>query len=847
MKIFDKFRRDQSRLRLPTAIADGVVHGPGGTWAVVLIPARSTDNLNTTTILRMTTEGSSDLRRIIPPGAEFQGLILWGIWSGIDYLLEERRPGMRPETVEFIELGASTIDAKRYAKRMVLLAVRMDTAGSKAGSAVATATKVLGTTTVVRDGEAALANTMKKVNSFHERMRNSSFGARPATAQEISWALRRTLRRTVDWVPATNMVTDGQMMRLKATQILPHTDHLEMTTDTGTRYLRMVCPAQGGFPAVDMELPGGEWLKELNIVRQDGDEDDDETSPVEVCIRGRNVPGSEALKRLRDALKLTKEQERGARAGMAEEAPDAVAESHHVLRTRIREVEQGQVGMIEDAPVWIVEGKSLAQLDVRTRTLIDFYGSKGITLWAPEAIQDLLWMETVIGEGPRRVGEFTQFRPWPTLVGSWFHGGSEIGERRGPYLGGNIGSTPGPYRTRLSDAQLENETITTVFVGRSRSGKSTAVMLSVLGQVIVVDSWAALVDLKGDLKGIIAAARSYGVTVTEIVVEDQPDGSMCPFGYVDKVEKAVALAIGNLMLLLRPGSAELNERREALIRRAALEVGDREPHERSTWAIIETLSASDDEATRALGEDLKDLARSNLAGAVVGQPTNETTSLPTTPGLIYFGLESLDWPDEEASQEHWSPEERVSMLVAKAAMSYLTYMSDRVKGISKVVALTELHRMTRYSFGRSFIADLARTGAALDTNLLLDTQACVELVSIKGLIDQISQVHAFRAQSPAEADAQAILLGLEPEQAIRDTQHSWKHGECLTRDRQGRIAPVYFDYMSYELSQLLSTTPKRSQPNQPGVYDDEQETDVHASPLNDDWATDTDDDVEDIA
>ncbi len=69
-------------------------------------------------------------------------------------------------------------------------------------------------------------------------------------------------------------------------------------------------PTETGFPAADLELPGGEWLKTLTILGSE--EDSTPPPPAEVSIRGRNVPQLEAKKRLQSALSLAKEQERTA-------------------------------------------------------------------------------------------------------------------------------------------------------------------------------------------------------------------------------------------------------------------------------------------------------------------------------------------------------------------------------------------------------------------------------------------------------------------------------------------------------------------------------------------------------
>ena len=810
--LISRFRREGDALRPPTALSEGVSHGPDGTWAWVVLPPRSTDERNTTTLVRMTATASNDLRRLIPAGYDFHFKIQWGRYSGDDYFAEEweeaqasYRRGLTEGGEHYNDLCAGRIDQLALPRRMVLLGVRMDVEDvSRTATGVAKAKKMIGSSTDAQTAEAALASTLKRTRGFIDRMADSSFRARAATTQELAWSLRHDLRRTVDWVPATAMATGGQVARLRSTQVVPAAEHVEITTDAGTRYLRMIIPTETGFPNNDLEIPGGEWLKKLDVLR--GDDDDDPAPPAEVSIRGRNVPRIEAMKILRDAFALTKEQKRSAADGVAQEVPDAIADSAEALRERIREIQTGAVGMVEDTPCWIVEADSLAALEDRTARLIDFYGGMGISLWAPPNIQDLLWKETVIGD-KRRVTEFTQFRPISTLVGAWFHGGSQIGTNRGSYLARNQGSTPGPFRNRLSNAQLEGKKVTSVFLGGSGSGKTTGVMLSVIPEVVVVGAWVAFLDWKGDAGGVADVCETYGAQVTRISTSQQASGSMCPFRYVAEPGEAASMTVDNLTMLLPPVKAEAAEK---YLRRAANQVAAYPKRDdMSTAAVIDLLAASEDPAARDLGEELAELAKDVLARPVAGRPELPVRPLPTSAGLVYIRLENVRWPGSKTRRADWKPGHRITMMLVQAVFNYLDYMAAQVKGIPKVLALTELHKITPFDIGKDLVGGIARTGRALDTNLLLDTQACVELLSIEGLAEQVSAVYAFKVESPEEADAQARFLGLEPEQSIRDNQMNRDPGACLARDRDRNIAPIEFDRLSSEIEVALDTKPDR--------------------------------------
>lgn len=799
--------RDDGPLDPPRVMATGMTASPSAVWAWATIPVKATDMVNTATQRQLTADGTSALRRLLPTDTEFHIKVMWRRWDGKLYESEElARIGEHATDTQraYIALGGSRIDANQMPQRLILLGIRLNAEGGKLPEALRSTTRaVAGDGAQVTDSALALTTAAKAAQAWLARMSASVFSARPATVKELAWALRRDLRRTVGWLPDGPLAGRGELARLvSGCYVVPKADHLEVQTDTGISYLRLVTCAQTGFPSTDMELPGGEWLKDLIL---GGEFDTGPVPPIEVSIRGRNIAQRDAVRRLRDSLALTKEQDREAGHGVAQEAPEDVLEARQVLATRLKEVRQGTVGMVEDYPVWIVEGDSLEALDRRTATLIDFYGGRGITLWTPEHVQDLLYKESVLGDR-LRFTDCGQFRPMSTLVGSWFHGGSTLGHNIGPYLAAIIGSTPGPFRYRITDAQLENDAVTTLFLGRTRAGKSTALMLTLLAE-LVYGAVGALTDQKGDLAGIVAACELLGIPCTAVSSDQQASGSMDPFRYVTDPDEAASMAGDFLLQLLRPAARDTAE---SIIKAATNVVAAREDgHKRSSNEVIQLLLASTREEEVRVGRDLAELAKDPNARPVVGPWAPDTPSLKLNRGLLYFRYAGQRLPEPDSDQTTWAPGERVSIMALQAGYAFLTYLTGRVRDVAKVVGLTELHLITAYPFGRALVGRLARTGAALDTNVLLDTQAAAELLQIAGLIDQVSTVFAFRVDSAAEATAQAELLGLQAEPAVIARQQGWRAGQCQVRDRWRQVAPIQFDLMTTALAAALSTTPDR--------------------------------------
>ena len=341
----------------------------------------------------------------------------------------------------------------------------------------------------------------------------------------------------------------------------------------------------------------------------------------------------------------------------------------------------------------------------------------------------------VIGDG-RRVAEFDSFRPMTTLAGAWFHGGSVVGASSGLFLAQNVGSTPGPYLDRLSDAQLEGEAVTTLFLGKTGAGKTTAAALSLIGEA-VMGAFTLMTDFKGDCAGVVKVCELFGVPVTEVSTAGLCSGVMCPFRYVADPDEAKSMVIDLLSLML---SVREDPEAAAHITRAADRVVKLAPSRRSTHQVIVALLEDESEAARALGERLTFLARDPLARAVAGVPDFGAPQLPLRRGLVYVTFRGVRWPGEDVPREQWQQGERLTMMLVGAAFQYITHQAGRVKGIPKVIALTEIHQLTRYPAGRALVGSLARLGRALDVNLLLDTQCVVDLLKVEGIADQVSTV-----------------------------------------------------------------------------------------------------------
>jgi hypothetical protein len=220
------------------------------------------------------------------------------------------------------------------------------------------------------------------------------------------------------------------------------------------------------------------------------------------------------------------------------------------------------------------------------------------------------------------------------------------------------------------------------------------------------------------------------------------------------------------------------------------------------------------ETARELGNTLDVRARQAHLRAVLGPLAPAAQPLMTGRGLVYLGLAGLDLPRHNHDADKWTVTERCSITTFRVSLNYALQQSRNVRQLKKLVSLTELHLITGHPEGRAFVEWLARTGRALQTWLLLDTQAAADLADLTGLVEQIVMSFAFRADGRAEQDAQAALLKRpDPGPRLRRMQAALGTGDCIMLDRHGRIAPVHWDLMASWIKDALSTDAAEDTPD----------------------------------
>lgn len=791
----------------PLLIEDGIEVTDTGVWAWVEIPATATYLLEEQELVDATLATSTALAATLPPDTEFHIKIVWRPTSGAEYARSwaDIDSVRAPLADQYIALGGERIDANaaagRFRQRVVLLGVRWpDRSPTDRSRQV---TRILRSASAeLRDAGQRCDAVRPAIDRWMQQVAEPPLRGRPASAGTIAWAYARELRRGVDLdVPDDDTLSGGRLVSLMDGQVDPtRSDNYVVVTDarTGTaHYVAVLTTAVNGFPPSELEIPGGEWLQVLADL--DG---------VEASLRGVNHGQAGSVTLLDSARKLITSQERESTAHGGQ-PPTEVLEADQALRARRHEVTRRLDVEITTHPRWVVDAATEEELTQRVDALRRHYAGT-LSLHVVPYTQDLLWQELLPGDTVR-VTEFAQLQPMRTLAGSWFHGGSVVGDTTGPYIGANLGSTPDPVRFHLTSRSATDKRMPTsvAFTGQSGSGKSTAVMLTVLG-VLAEAAWCLLVDGKGDLGGIVEAAHGLlGVPVQVIdVTSPQASGSMDPMRFAPDADEARSKTLDVLLGALHPDD---RRRAETVVEQAIDAVLTRPRESWSSPQVVSELVVTEGDTTaartaREIGEILRTRSHAAEMRVVLGALAPDAQPMLFGRGLVYVDLSGLPLPRHSLDPVQWSPSERCAMAVFRLVFAYALLQSRHARSLKKLVALTELHLITRYPEGRAYVEWTARTGRALQTAVALDTQDADGLAAVPGLVEQLVTSFAFRAEGEVEQAAQAALARRpNPGPVLRAALAHLDVGQAIMRDRHNRLAPVQFDLLSEWLRDTLAT------------------------------------------
>ncbi|WP_331720121.1 ATP-binding protein (plasmid) [Streptomyces sp. NBC_01136] len=809
------------------ALSDGLVVTDDHTEAWYVLASSNTDLMSETARDAELDQADSALARILV-GYDCHLRVLWSPLHAEDYAAEAEELFNAGAWDEWASLRIRRLGQISLPTRHLLLGVRLtERAGQAAKLSRKGVQEGLGLSSNVTSRE--LARLDAQMRRLHRRLESSPWKAQPASVEMIAWMVSREQHRGAP-LPASNagVISGAKVAALTRGRLLPYPDHLRVVDAHGDVTAWVSVLAMPGFPE-QLESPGnGEWLRvlsEINYVPDIGEEDElddaaDLILPVspEASVRFRVQPKREARKKVDDVRRSAKEQRQSAAQASAEDPGRDIEETEDAMSSLKRDLTREDVTLVEDHPRLIVTSEtSLDDLRARVDAVVTHFGGMGIEVVVAEDEQREMWLECQPGD-QLRVPDLGHVRDVTALSGSWWWGGAKVGADEGPIVGYLTGSTPGVFRLDITAGSDRGDATTTALVGRSGRGKTTAMMLAMI-DAAMRGAFLLALDFKGDLGGVVTAARRYGLNAHLVETGQRFAGTADLFALL--AEEGVDVARGEVPTQLSMATPEwLREKGAEIPITRAVNAVIREG-EPATWKVIEYLRQMDDALGRETGEALYELAQNSLGAPFMGRPTSSAPPITPSPGIWVVQMPGLSLPGPGSSRKEWNPAERLSVALMHSMLAFGVTTAGRrdLRGLRKAVCVPEVHVLTATEQGAKFLDYIARVGRALHTALVLDTQDPESLVRLVGVLEQLSTVAGFQLTTPEQQDALAQLLGLPKDAHTRALIHSVgllpdgdiRHGHCVIRDHRFRCATVQWDVPSLELLDFLDTSPKATQ------------------------------------
>ncbi|WP_329287738.1 ATP-binding protein [Streptomyces sp. NBC_00691] len=807
--------------------ADGLVITTGHAEAWFTLSSSNTDLMSESARDGELDQASSALAKILA-GSDCHLKVLWSPLNATDYMDEAARLFTAGDWKGWASLRVERLDQIALPLRHLLLGVRItDRTGQGAPLSRRGIQEGLGVAPT-GVGVRELARLDAIMRRLGRRLETTPWRAQPAAVELLAWMVAREQHRSTPVPSSTRgMISGAKLAALTRGRILPYPDHLRVMDRTGEPAAWVSILTMSGFPE-RMESPGnGEWLRTLSEITYVPDVDEsalgDEIDPAalilpvspEASVRFRVMIKRDAMKKADEARRLAKEQRRSASQHSAEDPGRAIEETEGVMADLIRDMGREDVTLVEDHPRLIVTSTtSVEDLRARVDAVITHYGGLGIEVGVGEEEQRELWLEAQPGD-QLRVPDVGHTRDVTALAGSWWWGGAKVGDDSGPIVGYLTGSTPGTFRNDVTIGSEKGDATTTAYIGRSGRGKTTAMMASMLDAGFR-GAFVLALDFKGDLGGVVSAAKRYGLNAHLIETGPRFSGVADLFRLLDKEgsERAQIEVPAQLGIAMPP---HLRARgAETPVQHAVNAViADGEP---ATWRVIDFLRRSDDDLARETGEALYELSQTAIGAPFMGRPLEGAAPLTPEPGIWVVQIPGLSLPGASDDREDWNVLQRMSVALMHSMLAYGITTAGRkdLRGLRKVVAVPEVHVLTATKEGQSFLEYIARVGRALSTALLLDTQDPQSLSLLVGVIEQLTTVVGFQLTNSRQQDALAEMLGLPAGKHTRDLIQSIglnpdgeiRHGHCIVRDRRFNSATAQWDIPTVELLELLDTTPR---------------------------------------
>lgn len=752
--------------------------------------------------------------------------VMWSEHNGADYVtsVKDRYASDWARGLEWAQAYGHKIDALHLPNRTVMLGVKLADRTSTAKRLMRRAEGATGfTPDPVPDAE--IADNMAMARKMQKVLGASPLAVELASAEQIAWMLNRESGRAKAKIPTRGTVRGAALGHLLSSKMVPWPDHVQLLDEHGDTVLWKAILPVVSVPE-ELTAPGNaDWLEILSrIVKvqevSSGYGRDFVQVPVraDVSVRFHALTRQSARKTVNSARKLAKEQRRSAAKQSAEEPPEEILEAEAANAQLLTEINKGGTFLVEQSTRVIVTGTSREDLEENVEAVIAALADEDIILARGEDEQRDLWLENVPGD-VRRVTDLNHVQTDNAFFGSFFWAGSRCGDEDSGMSGFVHGTTVDLFRSSISAAGERGDTTTVLYSGRSGRGKTTAMMLELLSDLMEKPAWTVVFDWKGDTGGAVLTAQRFGIPAGVIKLGSAHSGAADMFRALP-LDKAPAAVQSMLMMQAK------DRRQVEIATSASLHFAMEEAENAampSTWGVIKRMAEAEDPDVRSFAHYLRDLAKTPIGKIVMGPPNLDAAGLSSQPGLWIVQAAGLSLPSPEIPLAEWDGQQRLSVALIQGITGFALRMSssEELRSMRKTVAVPEVHILMRATGGVAFLDGIARMGRAFNTSLVLDTQDCTSILAQPGLVEQLQGVRLFQLTTAEQQDAGAQLLGLEPSAENRARIQALGHdesdvrkvakGRALVRDWRDQVAEVQFTFPSDEVQALLSTDPNAEQ------------------------------------
>jgi hypothetical protein len=647
--------------------------------------------------------------------------------------------------------------------------------------------------------EEQLADLSRQRAWTSQRVNASRAGARLASSAELCWLIQRPVWRGFEGMPEPSRrpVRGGELLALQDGVVVNDFRWLRLQPPgrAGTTYLASLMFAN--FPD-ELELPGGEWLYEYELLG---------LPHVEASVRFRVVPPREASKDV-DRVAAAAQDQIDHVSEVGAEPPKALRETAQEAYELKHRVDRSREPLIYADAQLMLAATDPEELAENVQDVIERYADLGIGMEVVTADQINAYLQALVGDRVRVHG-FQQIMAPETLAGSLYVSSSKLGDD-GCYLGRGLGNVPVGFD--ITQAARTGQPTLVVVVGRPGGGKTTLGKKACWhGRLRGVST--VFVDPGQEADGL-AALPGIG-RVNRVRLDESSAGMLDPFRiYRDRGDAALLAA--DLCRHFLP--EQLARDVDHLLGIAAEKVS--QTAQPSMQAVVETLRTFSDEKAGWAAENLDALSRLPMARTCFARDRVLVMDLLNALTLLQF--RNLAVPDPSVKREDYDLRDRLGVGLVHALTALAGQLIDVGSDADpKAIFYIEARIIMGSRQGLALLERDVLRGRKRNTVPWIDTQNATHITSstLKG---NVGAAYVFRLETPDELKAGCELLWIEkePETMARIAQLGRQgqggeevlYSECLHRDVNGNVGTLYVELESDELREAFYTTPPQQQP-----------------------------------